>query len=382
MLLCFCLLVPTAMGFVGQTNVPLKGRNSLSMGNVVDDFFGKPSDNIVDKALGKIPGGVDVTAHYLNNEAPQRWVPGEAREGFRSGFISIVGSPNVGKSTLLNRLVGQKISIVTSKSQTTRHRILGVVTHEDAQIIYQDTPGAMIPNYRLQEGMMNFVRGAIKECDALLLMTDIFEKEFPVDILLDRVKRAKVPLIIAINKIDMLETGKMSAETLEEVGNLESIVTRWQESFPAAKIIPISAMEGLETDELVVALKQHLPEGPPLYPEETLTDRSERFIVGEMIREKVFTSYGQEIPYSTEVSVTSFKEEENLTRIEAYIICTRNSQKGMIIGKGGQKIKEVGTEARKALEEFLDRRVYLELRVKVDKDWRKNDASLSRYGYL
>jgi len=310
---------------------------------------------------------------------------------FRAGFVSIVGSPNVGKSTLMNRLVGERLSIVTSKAQTTRHRILGVVTGDNHQLVYTDTPGALNPSYKLQEGMMKFVKTAVADADVLLLVTDIFERDFPVQVLIDRLKRSKSPLVIAINKVDLLKgngQGKpLSERALKEVGgSLDDVVARWREKFPDAKsILPISALQGIDTELLQEELVKQLPPSPngePLFPPDTLTDKPERFFASELIRERVFTSYGQEIPYSTEVIIETYRDEPDIVRINAKIVTIRDSQVGIIIGHRGEKLKKVGTEARKALEEMLGKKVFLSMRVKVDKNWRKNERSLKEFGYL
>lgn len=291
----------------------------------------------------------------------------------RSGFVNIVGNPNVGKSTLMNALVGERLSIITSKAQTTRHRILGIVNGEDFQMVYSDTPGVLSPNYRLQEKMLEFSRSALIDADVLLYVT---EPQDSIDRNADFVEKVKkmaaagTKVFLIINKIDL---------TTQDT--LDRLVEFWHSQLPEATIFPISAQERFGVAQLFDAIKEALPEGEPFFPKDQLTDKSERFFVNEIIREKILLTYDKEIPYSVEVEVESFQEEQNIIRISAVIYCERESQKGIIIGKAGSALKRVGTSARKDIEEFLQKSVFLQLFVKVDKDWRSNIGRLKHYGY-
>jgi GTPase len=288
----------------------------------------------------------------------------------KSGFVNIIGNPNVGKSTIMNALVGEKISIITSKMQTTRHRIKGIVSGDDFQIIYSDTPGILKPNYKLQENMMRFVDTALIDADVILYVTDVFEK-FDKNIeYLERVKNSNVPTILLINKIDISNQEKV----------LE-LAKMWKEVLPNALILPISATEGFNIAPIFDMILAHLPESPAYFPKDELTDRNERFFVQEIIREKILLYYQKEIPYSVEIEIESFKDEEKLLRIGAVIHVNRETQKGIIIGHMGKAIKKVGTEARKDIEEFFGKKVFLELFVKVSKDWREEEKSLRGFGY-
>ena len=291
----------------------------------------------------------------------------------RSGFVNIVGNPNVGKSTLMNALVGERLSIITSKAQTTRHRILGIVNGEDFQMVYSDTPGVLSPNYRLQEKMLEFSRSALVDADVLLYVTDVTDSADRNAEFLEKVKKmshAGARVFLIINKIDL---------TTQET--LENLVAFWHNQLPEAEIFPISAQERFGVAQLFDAIKEALPEGEPFFPKDQLTDKSERFFVNEIIREKILQSYDKEIPYSVEVEVESFQEEEDIIRISAVIYCERDSQKGSIIGKAGAALKRVGTLARKDIEEFFQKQVFLQLFVKVDRDWRSNTGRLKHYGY-
>ena len=291
----------------------------------------------------------------------------------RSGFVNIVGNPNVGKSTLMNALVGERLSIITSKAQTTRHRILGIVNGEDFQMVYSDTPGVLSPNYRLQEKMLEFSRSALVDADVLLYVTDVTDSADRNAEFLEKVKKmshAGARVFLIINKIDL---------TTQET--LENLVAFWHNQLPEAEIFPISAQERFGVAQLFDAIKEALPEGEPFFPKDQLTDKSERFFVNEIIREKILQSYDKEIPYSVEVEVESFQEEEDIIRISAVIYCERDSQKGIIIGKAGAALKRVGTLARRDIEEFFQKKVFLQLFVKVDKDWRSNTGRLKHYGY-
>lgn len=288
----------------------------------------------------------------------------------KSGFVNIVGNPNVGKSTLMNALVGEKLSIITSKAQTTRHRILGIVNGEDFQIIYSDTPGVLKPNYRLQETMLKFSRSALTDADVLLYVTDVTDNyEKNIDFV-EKVNQNPAPTILVINKIDLINQEK-----------LEELVAKWKSVLPKAEIYPISATEKFNIEPLLNRIKELLPESPPFFEKDQLTDKPARFFVTEIIREKILLYYEKEIPYSVEVEVEEFKEEEKLIRINAVIYVERDSQKGIIIGKGGKSIKKVGTEARKEIEGFFEKKVYLELFVKVEKDWRNKEMKLKNFGY-
>ena len=288
----------------------------------------------------------------------------------KSGFVNIVGNPNVGKSTLMNLLVGERISIITSKAQTTRHRIIGIVNTDDMQIVYSDTPGVLRPNYKLQENMLHFSESALGDADVLVYVTDTIEKIDKNDFFLKRVQTQESPVILVINKID-----------LTDQKGLEDLVKRWGEILPKAEIIPISATNKFNIDYLQKRIKEQIPESPPFFEKDALTDRPARFFVTEIIREKILLYYQKEIPYSTEVVVEQFLEEENLIKTRALIIVERESQKGIIIGDKGQAIKKVGSMARKDLERFFDKKIFLEIFVKVEKDWRNRDNILRNFGY-
>jgi GTP-binding protein Era len=289
----------------------------------------------------------------------------------KSGFVNIIGNPNVGKSTLMNTLVGERLSIITSKAQTTRQRIMGIVSGEDFQIVYSDTPGVLKPQYKLHEGMMQFVKTALSDADVILFVTDVFEKELNNPEILEHVQKTTIPVILIINKID-----QASSEKIEE------LTIYWQKLLPNAEIIPISALQKINIDKVLEKIKQHLPEGEPYFPKDQLTDKPERFFVTEIIREKIFLNYKKEVPYSCEVVVESYKEEPNIVKINAVIFVARESQKPIIIGENGKAIKKVGTEARLDIEDFLQKKVFLDLTVKVSKDWRNNENLLKRYGYF
>lgn len=289
----------------------------------------------------------------------------------KAGFVNIIGHPNVGKSTLMNQLVGEKLSIITPKAQTTRHRILGIVNDENYQIVYSDTPGIVDPAYKLQEGMMKFVYTSLEDADVLVLMVEFGQKDLKNEKLELRLAEIDTPILLLINKVD---------QTDQEA--LEAAVQLWSEKFPKAEVFPISALYGFNVDLLQNRVLQLLPESPAFYSKENYTDITERFIVEEKIREKVLLNYKQEVPYSVEIEVEEFKEEASIIRIRAVIHVSRESQKVIIIGKRGDKIKRVGTDARKDLEEFFDKKIFLELFVKVNKDWRNDDKQLKRFGYL
>ena len=291
----------------------------------------------------------------------------------RSGFVNIVGNPNVGKSTLMNALVGERLSIITSKAQTTRHRIMGIVNGEDFQMVYSDTPGVLSPNYQLQRQMLEFSRSALVDADVLLYVTEPQDTIDRNPDFIEKVKKmssAGTRVFLIINKIDL---------TTQET--LESLVAFWHTQLPEAEIFPISAQERFGISQLFDAIKNALPECPPFFPKDQLTDKPARFFVNEIIREKILQNYDKEIPYSVEVEVESFKEEDKLIRIDAVIYCERDSQKGIIIGKAGSALKRVGSQARKDIEDFFQKQVFLQLFVKVDKDWRSNTNRLKHYGY-
>lgn len=290
----------------------------------------------------------------------------------KSGFVNIVGNPNVGKSTLMNSLVGERISIITSKAQTTRHRIMGIVNTDDMQIVYSDTPGVLKPNYKLQESMLGFSQSALVDADVLLYVTDTVETPDKNADFLQRVAQGNTPVIVIINKIDLL---KGQAE-------LEALVDKWRELLPQAEIIPISAMLRFNIDNLLKRIQELLPPSPPFFDKDALTDKPARFFVNEIIREKILLTYDKEIPYACEVVVELFKESDKRIEISAVIYVERDSQKGIIIGKGGSALKRVGSLARKDIEAFFDKQVYLQLYVKVEKDWRNRENKLRTFGYV
>ncbi len=291
-------------------------------------------------------------------------------QNHKSGFVNIVGNPNVGKSTLMNLLVGDRISIATFKAQTTRHRIMGIVNTDDAQIVFSDTPGVLKPNYKLQESMLAFSESALEDADVLLYMTDVVEKVDKNADFLQKVLKLKAPILVVINKID-----------LSDQASLEAQVTAWHELLPQAEIFPISAKARFNVDNLLARIKQLLPDSPPYFAKDQWTDKPARFFVTEIIREKILLYYDKEIPYSVEVVVEQFKESDKNILINATIYVERDSQKGIIIGHQGVALKKVGAEARKALEIFFDKHIRLELFVKVDRDWRNSSCRLEAYGY-
>ena len=304
----------------------------------------------------------------------------------KAGFVNIVGNPNVGKSTLMNQLVGERISIATFKAQTTRHRIMGIVNTDDMQIVFSDTPGVLKPNYKLQESMLAFSESALKDADVLLYVTDVVESlEKNMDFL-EKVQKMEIPVLLLINKIDELgneaskanETSKTSQSSQTR---LNDIVEKWHSLLPNAEILPISAKNKFGTDILLKRIKELLPESPAFFDKEQLMDKPARFFVSEIIREKILLYYDKEIPYSVEVVVERFKEEEKKININAVIYVERDSQKGIIIGHQGVALKKVSTEARKSLEKFFDKHIYLEIFVKVDKDWRSSKRELDNFGY-
>ncbi|MDX2413645.1 MAG: GTPase Era [Bacteroidales bacterium] len=288
----------------------------------------------------------------------------------RSGFVNILGNPNVGKSTMMNRLVGQKLSIITSKAQTTRHRIKGIVNGDDFQIVYSDTPGILNPKYKLQESMMRTVNSALEDADLILYVTDVVEKFDKNNEYLQKIKQLKTPKIIVINKIDLTDSQK-----------LDKLYSRWEELFPNTAIVPLSALNNFNLNNLLDLILEKIPEGPAWFPKDQLTDRFERYFVTEIIREKILLYYSKEIPYSVEVEIEEYIEEKNINRIRALIHVVRESQKGIIIGHKGRMLKKIGTEARKDIEEFTGKKAFIEIYVKVNKEWRDNASKLKNFGY-
>ena len=288
----------------------------------------------------------------------------------RSGFVNILGNPNVGKSTLMNVLVGEKLSIITSKAQTTRHRIKGIVNGDDFQIVYSDTPGILNPKYKLQESMMQTVNSALEDADLIVYVTDVVEKPDKNSEYLEKIKNIDVNKILVINKIDLTDQQK-----------LNQLHDSWTEMLPGTPIVPVSALRSFNTSNLMNMILERLPEGPAWFPKDQLTDRFERYFVTEIIREKILENYSKEIPYSVEVEVESFRQEARLTSIRALIHVARDSQKGIIIGHGGKMLKKTGSEARKDIEEFLGQKVFLEIYVKVTKEWRNDPRKLKGFGY-
>ncbi|MCH2034956.1 MAG: GTPase Era [Tenacibaculum sp.] len=288
----------------------------------------------------------------------------------KAGFVNIIGNPNVGKSTLMNALVGEKLSIITSKAQTTRHRILGIVNGEDYQIVFSDTPGIIKPAYELQDSMMDFVKAAFDDADVLIYMVEIGEKELKNEAFFNKIVNSNIPVILLLNKIDL-----SSQEQVQEK------VEYWKKKVPNSFVYVISALEKFNVETVFYKIIELLPDSPPFYPKDQLTDKPERFFVNETIREKILQHYKKEIPYSVEVETESFVEEDNIIKIRSVIMVERETQKGIIIGHRGAAIKRVGTEARKSLQHFFDKKIYLDLYVKVNKNWRSNDKQLRRFGY-
>ena len=288
----------------------------------------------------------------------------------KAGFVNIIGNPNVGKSTLMNALIGEKLSIITPKAQTTRHRIMGIVSEEDYQIVFSDTPGILEPHYKLHESMMKFVESTFEDADLFLLVTEI-DENFNNKIVLEKLDKSNIPVIVLINKIDLSDQPAVEAKLSE-----------WKQKLPKAEIMPISALRKFNLEKIMSAVISFLPENPPYFSKEELTDKPEKFFVAEIIREKIFLYYQKEIPYCAEVLIDSFKEEEVIFKIRAIIYVARESQKGIVIGNKGAALKKVGTMARKDMETFLQKKVYLELFVKVSKDWRDSEPQLKKFGYI
>ena len=288
----------------------------------------------------------------------------------KAGFVNIIGNPNVGKSTLMNAFVGEKLSIITSKAQTTRHRILGIVNGDDFQVVLSDTPGIIKPAYELQESMMGFVKSAFEDADVLIYMVEIGEKELKDEAFFNKITNSKTPVLLLLNKIDKSDQEQ-----------LESQVQTWSQKVPNAEIFPVSALEGFNVKEVFNRILDLIPESPPFYPKDQLTDKPERFFINETIREKILMHYKKEIPYAVEVDTEEFFEEENIIRIRSVIMVERETQKGIIIGHKGSALKRVGVEARKDLETFFGKQIHIELYVKVNKNWRSNQNQLKRFGY-
>ena len=295
---------------------------------------------------------------------------GSQKTGHRAGFVNIIGNPNVGKSTLMNALVGEKLSIVTAKAQTTRHRIMGIVNADDYQIVYSDPPGMLKPTYRLQEDMMKFVDTAIGDADIILYVTDVVEKSDKNSEYIEKLRKLDCPVVVAVNKIDISDQQKVL-----------SLLEYWQKTLPDALVIPVSAKEHFKLESILNAIVSRLPLSPPWFDKDQFTDRSLRFFASEIIREKILENYSQEIPYSCEVGIEAFKEGRDRYEISAVIFVMRDSQKGIIIGKGGSALKKVGTEARLDMEDFFQKKVFLQLFVKVDSDWRESRRELRKFGY-
>ncbi|MEQ9287005.1 MAG: GTPase Era [Cyclobacteriaceae bacterium] len=291
------------------------------------------------------------------------------KENFKSGFVSIIGKPNVGKSTLMNAMVGENLSIITSKAQTTRHRIMGMLTGDDFQIVYSDTPGILKPEYELHKSMMKFVNESLEDADVILFVVDLMDK-YENEEIIDVLNEIDTPVILVINKADLNEGSRLKDKT-----------DYWELILPDKEIVAVSALHKDNIDALLAKIMNHIPVHPPYFPEDTLTDKPEKFFAAEIIREKIFENYKQEVPYSTEVEIESFKEDEDIIRMRAEIFVERKTQKGIIIGKKGEAIKKMGTEARLAMESFFGKKVFLETFVKVEENWRKSERQLKRFGY-
>jgi len=288
----------------------------------------------------------------------------------KSGFVNIIGNPNVGKSTLMNALIGQKLSIITHKAQTTRHRIIGILNEDDYQIVFSDTPGIIKPAYKLQESMMNFVHSAFQDADVLVYMVEVGEKSLKDENLYQRIKKTNLPLMLLLNKIDLAEQDQV----------LDAI-RFWEKELPKAIVLPISALNGFNIKEIISTVVDKLPESPPYYDKDAITDKSERFFIEEIIREKILKHYKKEIPYSVEIEVEEFFEEEDIIRIRAIIYVLRESQKGILIGHKGLGLKRIGSESRRDIEKMLDKKVFLATPIKVKKNWRNDDRQLKKFGY-
>ena len=288
----------------------------------------------------------------------------------KAGFVNIVGKPNVGKSTLMNILVGERLSIISSKAQTTRHRILGLINTDEYQIVFSDTPGMLKPKYELHKNMMSFVNLSLEDADVIVFVTDLYETDEEIEEVITKINASGVPVLLVINKIDLAKEGQ-----------LDEVTAYWTSRITSQTVIPISALEKFNTERILQEILDRLPVHPPFYDKEELTDRPERFFASEIIREKIFNNYKKEIPYSTEVSIEDFYEEEAIIKIRATIFCERDSQKGILIGDKGKMLKKVGIESRQELEKFFGKKVFLETFVKVEQDWRKNKLKLKKFGY-
>eukprot|EP01084_Bolivina_argentea_P029815 55325_1 len=304
----------------------------------------------------------------------------QVKHGYKSGFVSIIGSPNVGKSTLMNTLIGYNLSSATHKKQTTRHRIKGIISTDDYQIIYDDTPGVLLPQYKLHTRMMNYVYHAIRDADALLFVTDIFEEDFPDEKVLDLINDIDIPLVVAVNKIDMLESSK-KVKRKKQPGSVETVLNRWQDQLPRARVVPICALNGNGSDVLLASVVDKLPLGPPMYEGDVMSDKPMRFFASEIILEQIFLHTNQEVPYSSEVVIDQFLEEVKRIRIRATIVVSRSSQMKIMVGQGGSMIKAIGTAARLKLQTLLETKVRLDLTVKTNPGWRTNEEALNDYGY-
>lgn len=293
-----------------------------------------------------------------------------SEKSHKAGFVSIIGKPNVGKSTLMNAMVGERLSIITSKAQTTRHRIMGILSGEDFQVVYSDTPGTLVPQYELQQSMMRFVNASLEDADIILFVTDLYEKYDAEDPIFEKINKCDVPVIFLLNKIDQAKGSQANDK-----------MTYWKELVKAGKYMQISALEGVNVPEVFAEILSVIPEHPAYFPKDEITDKPERFFAAEIVREKIFMHYKKEVPYSTQVVVNEFSEEEDIIRMRAVIYVERKSQKGIIIGKAGSALKKVATEARLEMETFFQKKVFLETFVKVEADWRKKELKLKRFGY-
>jgi GTP-binding protein Era len=288
----------------------------------------------------------------------------------KAGFVNIVGKPNVGKSTLMNVLIGERLSIISSKAQTTRHRIMGIINDDEYQIVFSDTPGMLKPKYELHKNMMGFVNMSLEDADVILFVTDLFETDAEIEDVIEKINQSGVPVLLVINKID-----------LSKENQLEEVTAYWTQRIKAETVIPISATESFNTERILIEILERLPQHPPFYDKEELTDKPERFFASEIVREKIFLNYKKEIPYSTEVAIEDFYEDEKIIRVRAIIYVERKSQKGIIIGEGGKALKRVGIQAREEMEKFFGKKIFLETFVKVEDDWRKNKNKLRKFGY-
>lgn len=315
---------------------------------------------------------IDGNNDEIMDDASRKETVAEGKAAHRAGFVNIVGNPNVGKSTLMNDLVGERVSIITSKAQTTRHRIMGIVNTDEYQIVFSDTPGVLKPNYKLQESMRSYADGALTDADVLLYVTDVVEDPTKNADFLAKVAKEKVPVLLVINKIDLL---KDNAE-------LEAVMGNWEKILPNAEVFPLSAKEHFNVANLMSRIVELLPQSPPYFGKDALTDRPARFFVTEIIREKILTGYDKEVPYSVEVIVEKFEESDKAIHIMATIFVERDSQKGIIIGKGGSMLKKIGTSARIDIEKFFDKKVYIEIFVKVEPNWRNKESKLKAFGYI